>query len=178
MTTPTRKPRPLLVYTLDTLLARADDVGECLEWNGGYTCNGHPTTKHNGKPWLVRRLVLALQGIEIKTNHVVVTTCSNKRCINPAHLVQHSLRQHMKAMGLAGKQSDRIRSAKIAATKRANGQAKLTEAQVREIRASTGTLRELAAIYGVNKSRICGIRLGRMWKDFSSPFAGLMRGAQ
>lgn len=178
MTTPTRKPRPLLVYTLDTLLAKTEEVGDCLEWTGGYTGNGHPCTKHNGKAWMVRRLVLRLKGIEIKPAHVVVPAkCDNLRCINPEHQVQRSERQHMKVMGLAGGQSDHLRSAKIAATKRARGQARLTEDQVREIRASTGTLRELSAIYGVNKSRICGIRLGRMWKDFSNPFAGLIRGA-
>ena len=171
----TRKPRQLLVYTLETLLARADEVGECLEWNGGYTPNGHPCTKHEGKPWLVRRLVLVLSGTGLKPGHVVATHCNNLRCIHPGHLLQRSQQQHLVLMGKAGRQNEHARSAKIAATKRASGQAKLTEAQVREIRASTGTLRDLAARYGVNKSRINGIRLGRMWKDFSNPFAGLMK---
>jgi len=164
-----------MVYTLPTLLARTEEVGDCLEWQGGYTTNGHPQTKHDGKPWMVRRLVLALSGVSIKPGYIVATTCGNLRCINRDHLVQRSERQHMLRMGALGKQSDHLRSAKIANTKRASAQAKLTEAQVREIRASTGTLRELAERYGVNKSRICGIRLGRMWKDFSNPFAGLIK---
>lgn len=173
-----RNPRPKRIYTLETLLARTDEVGDCLEWASSYTNNGHPTTRQDGVQWLVRRLVLTLQGIDIKPGHVVVTTCKNLRCINPEHLVQRTERQHMLAMGEAGKLSDHRRSAKIAATKRAGHQAKLTESQVREIRASTDTLRELSATYGISVSRACGIRLGRMWRDFSSPFAGLIRGAQ
>ena len=43
------------------------------------------------------------------------------------------------------------------------------------IRASTETERVLAAEYGVNRSVIGGIRRGDRWKDYASPFAGLLQ---
>lgn len=171
-------PRAFVVHTIETLLARCEEVGDCLEWQGGYTGNGHPAVRHNKQNVLARRLAYTLAGHVIKPGHILAMKCNNPRCIDPAHVMQRTEKQHMAHMGRQGRQSDHLRSAKIAATKRASGQAKLTEQQVREIRASQKTNRQLAAEYGINPSRINGIRLGRMWKDFSNPFAGLIRAAQ
>ena len=171
-------PRAFTVHTLETLMARCEEVGDCMEWQGSYTGNGHPAVRHNKQNVLARRLAYTLARNVIKPGYVLAMKCSNPRCIDPAHVVQRTEKQHMAHMGKQGRQSDHLRSAKIAATKRASGQAKLTEQQVREIRASQKTNRQLAAEYGINPSRINGIRLGRMWKDFSNPFAGLMRASQ
>lgn len=168
-------PRKFITHTLATLLARCEEVGDCMEWQGGYTGNGHPSVRHNKQNVLARRLAYTLAGNVIKAKHVLANTCNNPRCIDPEHVVQRTEKQHMIHMGKQGRQSDHLRSAKIAATKRASSQAKLTEEQVREIRASSKTQRQLAAEYGINPTRINGIRQGRMWKDFSNPFAGLMR---
>lgn len=46
------------------------------------------------------------------------------------------------------------------------GNRKLTADQVREIRAATGTLREIGCRYGIHHSAICKIRKGRQYKDF------------
>lgn len=46
-----------------------------------------------------------------------------------------------------------------------HGNSKLTEEQVREIRKSTATQRELARIYGVNQSNISYIRQRKTWKQ-------------
>lgn len=169
-------PRAFVVHTIETLLARCEEVGDCLEWQGGYAGNGHPVVRHNKQNVLARRLAYTLAGHVIKPGHILAMKCNNPRCIDPAHVMQRTEKQHMAHMGRQGRQSDHLRSAKIAATKRASGQAKLTEQQVREIRASQKTNRQLAAEYGINPSRINGIRLGRMWKDFSNPFAGLIKG--
>lgn len=174
MTTPTRKPYPpraKVEHTIDTLHGLCHEVGDCWEWTRSCV-NGHPTTRHGGKQWLVRRLVAQLTGDTLRKNYVVVTTCENPLCIHPEHLVQHTLRKHMTRMGELGRQGGLARAAKIAATKRAK-YAKLTEAQVRDIRASTAPLRELATQYGLSHGRLGGIRSGRFWRDFSSPFAGL-----
>lgn len=53
--------------------------------------------------------------------------------------------------------------------------AKLTEAQVRDIWTSTGrTYRELSEIHGVSQQAICDIRKGRRWRHVTSqlPSAG------
>lgn len=50
---------------------------------------------------------------------------------------------------------------------RRHGMVKLTEDQVREIRASSATERELAKQYGVSDSAIHGVRAGKTWKHLA-----------
>lgn len=68
--------------------------------------------------------------------------------------------------------SDQVRSAKIAATKRAQ-MAKLTIEQVREIRQRTTTIVQAAEKYGVHPSKISLIRRHQIWREHSTPWAGL-----
>ena len=66
------------------------------------------------------------------------------------------------------------RCAKIAATKRAtNG--KLTPEQAHEIRTGTDRLRDVAERMGIAYATAHRIRTGQAWRDYGSPFAGLMR---
>jgi NAD-dependent SIR2 family protein deacetylase len=52
--------------------------------------------------------------------------------------------------------------------------AKLTEAQVRDIFTSTGRIyRELAEIHGVSVAAICDIRRGRRWRHVTAPLAAV-----
>jgi len=165
--------RKVILHTLDSLHAKCVEVGDCWEWQGAYTLNGHPTGRHDGKPVLMRRLAYTLAGNTIKPKHIVAASCGNARCINPACTVQRTERQHMLLMGKAGRQSDHLRSAKIAAIKRAQ-YAKLTLEQVRAIRASTDSGKVEAQRYGVNPSKISAIRAYRCWREFeANPFAGL-----
>lgn len=175
----TRKPYPqraVRVLTLPAIHARCIEVGDCWEWQGavGYGSR-HPLARHEGKTQLVRRVAYALSGRTLKDPRgwCIVTTCDNRLCVNPEHLKQITLTEHMTRMAQTGRMSDWARSAKIAATKRAK-YAKLTEADVAHIRASNATNRELAAQYGIHTSRISGIRTGRYWRDFSSPWGALL----
>lgn len=174
--TPSKPPRQRKVHTLDTLLACTQEVGDCLEWTGNCMNKGHPVVNHDGKQWMVRRLVLTLTGKHIKSRYVVGTTCGNRRCINPAHLVQLSPQRRMVVMARASAAThSQARSCKVAKTKRAGPQAKLTDDQVRAIRAGTESQRATAALYGVSQHLIASIRLGRRRRDFSNPFAGLIK---
>ena len=58
---------------------------------------------------------------------------------------------------------DRQKNGKVARGER-HGCAKLTEAQVRHIRDTTGGASQLAAIYGVSLTHVWAIRTGRVWK--------------
>jgi hypothetical protein len=42
--------------------------------------------------------------------------------------------------------------------------AKITEEDVREIRASIGAPKDLAPLYGITVSSFCNIRVGRRWR--------------
>lgn len=83
---------------------------------------------------------------------LVLHSCDNPPCCNPDHL---SL----------GKDADN--HVDMRARGRANyiSRAKLTEDQVREIRASQGTKEELAAKYSVSAGTIYNIKTRRIWKN-------------
>ena len=172
MTKPYPK-RKVILHTMDSLHANCVEVGDCWEWQGAYTLNGHPTGRHDGKPVLMRRLAYVLAGNTIKPKHIVAASCGNARCINPACTVQRSQRQHLIKMGKEGRQSDHLRNAKLAATKRAK-YAKLTIEQVRAIRAANTSNLEEAIRYGVHPRNISRIRRYVCWKEYGqNPFAGL-----
>lgn len=162
--------------TLDDLKNRSDEVGACWLWNQATSKAGYPIMKVRGCGCqLVRRISAMLAGHELKPRQPVITTCEEQLCVNPKHCQPST----PTAVGLRaaeqGAFSQPARGAKIAAARRSSGSAKLTLEQVLAIRASTETERVLAAEYGVNRSVIGGIRRGDRWKDYASPFAGLLQ---
>ena len=165
--------RKAATQTLESLKARTVEVGDCWEWQGPYTYNGkNPIVRHKGKAVTARRLALQLSGEKMREKTQVLPTCDNHRCINPEHLRQYSSSDCMKIQGAKGLMSDQVRSAKIAAAKRAQ-MAKLTIEQVREIRQRTTTIVQAAEKYGVHPSKISLIRRHQIWREHSTPWAGL-----
>ena len=139
----------------------------------GFTANGHPTVRHAGKTALVRRLAHQLAGKAIGQGKIVITTCENSRCVNPAHTSAVTLQAHMVRMGALGKLSDLPRIAKIAATKRAK-YGKITMDDARAIRESDATHEQVAQQYGLHPSKVASIRQHRCWRELTgNPFSGL-----
>lgn len=159
--------------TIQAIKDRTEEIGECWIWQQG-TTNGYPSMKVKGCGCrLVRRIVVELDGRPAQAREPVATTCGEALCVNPAHLARTTIRAIAKKAAAAGAFSGKARGAKIAAAKRASAHSKLTLEQAREIRLSEEAGPALAARYGVNPSLIKSIRAGRVWKDYSSPFAGL-----
>jgi hypothetical protein len=187
MTTPKKRsrriPPPDLVQDLvaQTLammavLEHAEEVGDCLMWTAATTRTGYPICKPSGCGCtLVRRHVFALMGGVLRSRQPVATKCGERLCINPAHLVASTTSDIAQSAAARGAWSGRARGAKISHAKRHSASAKLTLEDARIIRLSSETGPVLAARYGVNRSLINGIKAGRSWKDYASPFAGLMR---
>lgn len=162
--------------TLKEVHDRCNEVGDCWIWCNATSKGGYPIMKRSGGPCLyVRRVVAELKGDAPAPRQPVMTTCGEKLCCNPLHVVSSSTKKVAKAAAKRGAFSTLSRRMKVAAAKRSGAGAKLTMEKAQEIRLSTKTGKELAAEYGVNVSVIKGIRQNRMWVDFSSPFAGLMR---
>lgn len=87
----------------------------------------------------------------IPNGMVVISTCENRVCINPKHLI-------------LGTTADVAwRRAKYCCGEK-SGRAKLTEDMVRAIRESDMSCRSLGDMYGVSKSQISTIRKGKSWK--------------
>ena len=108
---------------------------------------------------LAHRVSWSLANGPIPDGLVVRHACDNPPCVNPAHLL----------IGTAGDNArDRdIRGRTRSGRGERHGHAKLTEAQVREIRAlhHVVTKPELAQRYGVSVSLIGFIFARTLWKD-------------
>lgn len=85
----------------------------------------------------------------------VCHTCDNRRCINPEHLFLGTHQDNM---------DDRERKGRNKVPVNATGskahRAKLTEAQVAEIRAASGPSRLIAAKYGISDGHTRALRRG------------------
>ena len=146
--------------------------GEFWQWHGCMQ-GAVPMMKHDGKVANVRRLVLIERGVPMK-GYIATYTCSNPACVNPEHTGRSTRtqmnRRNMAEMSCA---TNTLRVKRIAEIKRLTN-AKLSLDDVRQIRASDDTQRNLAARLGVTQTTVGRIRRGEMWKTFSaSPFSGL-----
>jgi len=146
--------------------------GDCWQWHGCMQ-GAIPMMKHGGKVANVRRLVLIERGVPMK-GYIATYTCGNPACVNPEHTAR-STRTQMNRRNMAEMSgaTNTLRVKRIAEIKRRTS-AKLSQADVDQIRASDEKQQDLANRYGVTKSLIGKIRRGEVWRTFSaSPFSGL-----
>jgi len=157
---------------IEKIQAHSVACGDCLEWR---SCMNWPIPimKHDGKVANVRRLVLIDMGVPMK-GFIATYTCGNTKCVNPEHTARSSRAQmNRRIMDNMSSATNALRSKRIAEVKRRTD-AKLSRADVDQIRASGDTHQDLATRFGISKSIIGRIKRGEMWKTFSaSPFAGL-----
>lgn len=69
--------------------AQVDRTGgrdACWNWTGTVRPDGYGVFNVGVRQVLAHRLVLDLSGVDIPHGYVVLHTCSNKLCCNPAHL--------------------------------------------------------------------------------------------
>lgn len=160
---------------LHILMSRTDEVGDCLIWNGTTGATGYPVVSFAGRVHYVRRLVFSLCGGALKPQQPVVAKCDDRRCINPAHLHSSTRKKVAQAAGKKGLMGGQARGALVSAGRRKKS--KLTEAHVAEIRSSTESGRALGRRYSITAGHANNIKRGTARRDYSSPFAGLMRRA-
>ena len=146
--------------------------GDCWEWHGCMQ-GSIPMMKHDGKVANVRRLVLIDRGVPM-TGFIATYTCGNPACVNPDHTGRSNNTQlNRRIVADMSSATNTLRSKRIAETMREK-HAKLSQADVDQIRASDEKEKDLATRYGVSEGLIGRIRRGQTWKTFSaSPFAGL-----
>lgn len=165
--------KPKTIHTLETLKKKTIEVGDCWEWQG-YLGNKVPTVSQNGVMTAVRKVFSDLLGKKCAGDGFYVAICNNGVCVNPAHTRFYKQKQFFKRAAQKASKSP-TRAIKIQIYKRATV-SKLNEQKAAEIKASDRPSRELAKLYGVDKSLICKIRAGRAWVNLSgNPFLGLMR---
>jgi hypothetical protein len=136
--------------------ALAQDTNECIVWPFAKTKDGYGTTAACGKGTTAHRVVAILaHGQPTSARPHAAHLCHNRACINRRHIVWASRQencQHSVADGRFG------RGTQI-------GSAKLTEAEVLQIRALSKNMKQsqLARQFGVNQTAIGKILRGERW---------------
>lgn len=136
----------------------------CWKWTGQHNWKGYARIEvrvcGKRKRQMVHRLVLARKlGRDLAPGECACHSCDNRGCLNPDHLWAGTVADNNRDM----KNKGRAHSAPGVL----NPFAKLTEDQVRGIRAATGSLREIAAIFGTCDTNVSVIRRRLKWKHIT-----------
>lgn len=126
---------------------------ECWPWMAGLSGNGYGRFKLDGKDVPAHRVVYACIEGPIPAGAELLHACDMPICCNPGHLTPGSHRENMADMAAKGR------------APRNKGRAKLTPAEVLEIRRAGGTLKSIMGRFGVSKSTASYVRSGRTWSD-------------
>jgi len=145
---------------MNRLWNRTDRTSGCWEWIGGKTSEGYGSIRINGKMIRTHRLAWELTYGTIPDGLFVCHHCDNRLCINPEHLFLGTHKDNMQDMV----RKDRGNGGLLYGER--NGNAKLTKAQVDEIRSLKGkaTQTEIAKKYSICQAQVHNILFNQNWK--------------
>lgn len=139
-----------------THLVHATDEYDCWSWAGHCIPNGYGSLKVDGRETLAHRLMWELTHGSIPDDLCVLHHCDNPPCCNPKHLFLGTK---------ADNAQDALAKGRLYIPRgEANGNAKLTAAQVRDIRRADDTAQHLATRYGVSLALIGFVRQRKVWR--------------
>lgn len=125
----------------------------CLNWTGPLTTEGYGRITFANRQHTVHRLAYEIWVGEIPEGQGVLHRCDNRRCFERQHLFVGTNEDNTADRNAKGRQ----------ARGEGHARAKLTESDVRSIRASAERIVDLAAQYGVGETAISNIRSHRSW---------------
>lgn len=133
---------------------------DCWGWRGSKGKNGYSYLGVSGQSRLAHRLSYELHVGHIPTGVFVCHHCDNPGCCNPAHLFLGTQADNMKDCATKGR-------TRRTPTIQGEGhyRAKVTQADVRDIRTSSASQSDLARKYGLSRSSIAAIKTRKSWKS-------------
>jgi hypothetical protein len=133
---------------------RMSETG-CWIWTGPTNGKGYGVFYVGGKDRAAHRISHEVFKGPIPPGLHVLHSCDNPSCVNPAHLRAGTVKENMADRDSRGRRD--VRGEQI-------GTSKLTEEDVRKIKASPGVSQKvLAEMYGVKPTHIWRIRTGKSW---------------
>lgn len=165
-------------------LAQAEEVGDCLEWQGSFSCRGatpvvkvyDPLTKRTDNHAVPKLRWEAKHG-PVPEGKLVYRTCCNNACVLDDHIACGTRKDWAKARKKAGttkhSEATKVRLT-MAARRRARTTTTMEKARaVRSMAAGQMSTSDISAQTGIAECMVAEIRQGRSWREISSPFAGL-----
>lgn len=172
MRTPTRQ-AALCCHpvTLDALLERTVEEGDCRLWTLACVDKRPPIIRAHGVQHYVRRLVFELVHRKLRPGEVVRAGCGTDTCVEPLHQVATTKQRILEQVAASGAfRTPKFRMAVALGKRRRSA---LSEDAVRDIRYGDGPADEAAAEHGISKEYVRLIRKNHSRVDFSSPWQGL-----
>lgn len=168
------------IVNLETIKARCIEEGECWIWQGSVSPGDVPSMRipqaiDPKRPLVgVRRWIAQHQGKQI-AGLFATNSCEDKRCVCPDHVVVMTRKRLQKRAGktIRKNESPAVATTRVQARIR-SGNLKIGYEKAREIRLSDKPAEEWAAELGCHVTTVFQAKSGKTWRDYSSPFAGLL----
>ena len=152
--------------------SRCEEVGDCLLWRGSVDKYGTPMMHDSltGRTNSVRRVLLRCLGRDTQ-GRVATCTCGDKLCMAELHVASWT-RQQLQARSAKKQQGSVVQA--IAVRRGKEPGCKLSMAAARLIREQGLSVAEVMDRWGVCETTARATIAGRLWKEYSTPFAGLL----
>lgn len=140
---------------------------ECWEWSAGLCRYGYGRFRVDGEKVGAHRASYSLYVGPVPAGAMVLHSCDNRKCVNPAHLRIGTAKDN--AMDAASR-ARTLKGRKVPESRRSyvgeNGpRAKLTREQAQRILADPRTVREIAADYGITYGAVGHLKRGMTWAN-------------